>query len=284
MMRLVSHSDLDKVKYDRCVSASSNPKLYGLSHYLDAVHPSWDALVWGDFEAVCPLTTTTRWWRTKYIQPVFTQQLGVFSQGESLYDFSNEAMEYIQKHFRHGLLQWHDQSTEINPIKGTKRLRKNYILPLDKELAWSKNHQRAIKKGDKAGLSVDSMEMEEFDSFFAKHNPKYKEDILPNQTNFQALLNGLKQQDHLKILAAKLNDAAVAAIAWGLYNRTLYYLFPAISPEGRNIGANTWLIQQSIQSNPELLQVDFEGSEVPGVEKFILGFDANLAPYPLITW
>ncbi len=78
MIHYISHKDINKGKWDECIAHSENSLVYAMSWFLDVVSPKWDALIYGDYEAVMPLPVVKR--GIKYIsQPVFTQQLGVFA-------------------------------------------------------------------------------------------------------------------------------------------------------------------------------------------------------------
>ena len=80
MIRYISHTEIDREKWDDCISHSVFETLYPYSWYLDVVSPGWYALVRNDYEMVMPLT-----WKRKYgirmlMQPLLTQQLGVFAR------------------------------------------------------------------------------------------------------------------------------------------------------------------------------------------------------------
>ena len=58
--RYLSNFNIDKVKWDDCISNSFNRRVYALSWYLDIVAVKWDAIVYGDYEAVCPIVFKKR--------------------------------------------------------------------------------------------------------------------------------------------------------------------------------------------------------------------------------
>ena len=55
MIRLLSHSEIDFVKYDECIENSMQGKVYAMSWYLDAVFPNWSVYVVGDYDVVMPV-------------------------------------------------------------------------------------------------------------------------------------------------------------------------------------------------------------------------------------
>ena len=82
MIQYLKNKEIDFKKYDACIEAAINSRIYAYSWYLNIVADNWDALVLNDYEAVMPLP-----WRQKYFikyiyPPAWTQQLGVFSSAE----------------------------------------------------------------------------------------------------------------------------------------------------------------------------------------------------------
>ena len=75
----LTYQQIDKTKWDACISHADNGLIYAYSFYLDAMAKNWDALVLNDYEVVMPLT-----WNKKYgvhylYQPAFTACLGIFA-------------------------------------------------------------------------------------------------------------------------------------------------------------------------------------------------------------
>jgi hypothetical protein len=62
------------------------------------VAQSWDALIWGDYEFVMPLTPKRKWGITYLYQPTFCQQLGIFPPAPD--SVQKEFSQFLQKKFR----------------------------------------------------------------------------------------------------------------------------------------------------------------------------------------
>ena len=67
-IQYLSHDEIDKPKWDRCIDEAPNGLIYSYSFYLDHMAKHWDGLVLSkgphsdnDYEAVMPLT-----WNKKY--------------------------------------------------------------------------------------------------------------------------------------------------------------------------------------------------------------------------
>ncbi len=82
MIKYLTYNEIDKTRWDDCISNAFNGIIYAYSWYLDIVCPSWDALVEDDYERVFPLTNGKKSGINYLFQPFFTQQLGVFSKSK----------------------------------------------------------------------------------------------------------------------------------------------------------------------------------------------------------
>ena len=80
MIQFFSHKEINKRKWDECISSSVNGRVYAYSWYLDIVTDQWDALILDNYQAVFPLPFRRKCGIDYVYQPVFTQQLGLFSQ------------------------------------------------------------------------------------------------------------------------------------------------------------------------------------------------------------
>ena len=87
-IRFIKNNIIDKKKWDLCVEGSVNRTHYVLSWYLDIVADKWDAVVYGDYELIFPVTYKNLIPFIPAIkiisQPMFCQQLGFFSNNAEL--------------------------------------------------------------------------------------------------------------------------------------------------------------------------------------------------------
>ncbi|MCX6283824.1 MAG: hypothetical protein NTW31_06290 [Bacteroidetes bacterium] len=79
MISYLKHNEIDRARWDGCISRSLNRRVYAFSWYLDIVAPAWEALVSDDYLSVFPLTPGRKAGVCYLFQPFFTQQLGLFS-------------------------------------------------------------------------------------------------------------------------------------------------------------------------------------------------------------
>ena len=76
----LQHKDIDYARWDECITQSHNQLTYAHSWYLDIVSPNWEALVTENYEYIMPLPVKRKYGIPYLVQPIFVQQLGVFSK------------------------------------------------------------------------------------------------------------------------------------------------------------------------------------------------------------
>ena len=82
-IQYITYQNINKQKWDKCISTCKNHLVYAESWYLDIVcDNNWSALVLNDYESVMPLPLKSKMGLTYVQQPIWTQQLGVFSTKE----------------------------------------------------------------------------------------------------------------------------------------------------------------------------------------------------------
>src|SRR6056297_1897646 len=98
MINYYLHKNIDKQKWDNCIQHAHNELIYAYSWYLDIVSPHWDALIQGDYEMVMPLPKKRKYRITYLIQPLFTQQLGIFYKKPLTSKEIQPFFDYIYNH------------------------------------------------------------------------------------------------------------------------------------------------------------------------------------------
>lgn len=79
-------SEIDTHRWDDCVTNASNGRLYGHSVFLDHMSDCWDAIVWGDYQAVLPLPHRQKL-GVSYVYPMpFAGPLAVYGSPPTGYD------------------------------------------------------------------------------------------------------------------------------------------------------------------------------------------------------
>jgi len=291
MAKLIKRKRLDIKAYDQTVSESSGNTLYGSSWYLDALLGNyWGAIVANDYQWVMPLPYSRNYrffFRKRVMQPMFCQQLGVFGKMDDITNFPVEFLDlfHSSKPYNYQFNSVCRSFLETNNIAFKER--KNYILPLDKDYkqinkAYSTNLIRNLKKAEKLELEFRTATDE--NSWFDFLEIKMKQLRLHRQKRWTQRM-GRVMKSILNLgkgyFAVVSKDETILAMAFMIEHKgRLVYLFAVKTPDGGKMGANHFLIDQIIRNEiAEGRTLDFEGSDVEGVERFFKSFGAVNEPY-----
>lgn len=276
----LKHSEIDLFKWDETIEKSQNGLIYALSWILDVVSPGWEALVSEDYQYVMPLPVKRKFGIKYLVQPILTQQLGIFSKSPIDQKIVNIFIRKIP------YLSYEINLNEMNSTSEGIEL-PNYTLDLQNDIGslksnFSKNTLRNISNSQKGGLLVDKdISVDEFLKFYFTEELNF---LRPNERITRQLIETLHQKQVLHIRGCRLNEteliSAVCIVKW---NNRIIYLLPISSALGKEHAAMFLIINSLIEefSETEML-LDFEGSKIEGIARFYKGFGAQLTPYYLI--
>jgi hypothetical protein len=284
-IRYLKHAQIDKKKWDDCVAQSNNFKIFAFSWWLDIVSPDWHALVLDDYKAVMPLT-----WKKKYglpylIQPIFCQQLGIFS--ENIQNYQKLFFKSIPKKFLFVRICITDTLKEMH--KKGEKIHANYLLHLKDNYEnlknnFSKSTKKSIKKAVNRKVSISFCPQEECIAFLKNEYfdllniEKEKFDVLDQ------ILSIGSSHGKLKCFGAYENNTMLATACCLLANKHIFMNMVA-SPEGKEKRALFLLIDEMIKfySSQDVV-LDFGGSDVESIAYVFSGFGARKMPYTEINF
>lgn len=285
-IKYLPHKEIDKEKWDACISNAPNGLIYGHSFYLDHMAKHWDALILRDYEAVMPLTWNKKYSFSYLYQPAFTASLGVFGKHlgkEMIDDFINT----IPSKFK--LIEISLNSGNFfSSAKSSSLLRSNYILPLNnpyEELykAYRENHKRNITKAFQLGCRLNKEVPVDEVIRLNEEQLKHIDGTKPGDyLNFKKLYGLLKAKGQAKVYAIvdPKSKILASAVFFFSHNRA-YYIMVGNHPDGKTIGASHALIDAFIKDHAnQNLILDFEGSDIRNLAFFYSGFGATEEIYP----
>lgn len=283
MIRYLSHEQIDKHRWDNCISNSFNGIIYAYSWYLDIVCPSWEALVENDYERVFPLSPGRKAGINYLFQPFFTQQLGVFSRNklseENIKDFINS----IPAKFKFVEI---NLNTFNKPDAAKFHLVQNLTHELDLIPSYenihhhfSDNIKRNVRQAINAGLTISPATPADAIIKIFRQNKgkeietlKEKEYFILKKIISQCLY---KKIAHVWGVNTKEGNLCAGAI-FVESNRKVIFLFSATNAEARANGAMSFLIDSFIRENSQRnLTLDFEGSNNLNLARFYKSFGAK---------
>jgi hypothetical protein len=280
-IRLLQNKDIDRQKWDQCISNSPNSRVYAYCWYLDIVCYNWPAIIVGDYEYIMPLPFFRKFGISYLSQPVYAQQLGVFPKPP-------ETILTAMLNFligRYNYIRISLNSNNISQHKGFEITeRRNYILPLDctsLEITgrYHKNTNRNIQKSKKSALIIRPIFADEYMKL--KHafpGVEGKNDFL--QTLNLIMTTAQERQQGIISGAYSPENELLAATFYLFDDKRAYYLNAVSSDSGKDLRAAYAITDQFIQDHAgRKLVLDFEGSQDPGVARFYEGFGAICENY-----
>ena len=303
----IKNININREKWDDCVSNSVNSRVYGLSWYLDIVCENWDGIVIDDYEIVFPVIFKKILFLKKLYHPLFCQQLGFFYKNEKkitqdfIYLFHDKILRSYFKNFTyHSTSEFFILSKKtlsenlINDISVIKR--NNFQLNLNrsyKEIikGYNKNTIRNLKKSKNYNFKIiNNLEVDLFMNLF-KTNKQIKKSIGRNfffkKTNYLIIRNLIteclnKNKGELIGVCDEVGITVSAAFFLSSFNHKIM-LFNITLPNSKKSHSMTYLIDSfiKINSNKKII-FDFEGSDIEGVMSFYSGFGGMNNPYFLV--
>ena len=306
--KYIKNKNINRIKWDNCVSNSKNYRIYGLSWYLDVVCKNWDAIVFDEYEAVFPVIYKNFFFIKSVYHPLFCQQLGLFYKSsfiskineDLIANFHEKILFKYFKNISYCATSEFSRILGIDQNKVTKHnfnIRKinniiysrnnNFLLDLNKNyediaLKFNNNTKRNLKKSQKFQLKfIDNLELYFFMNLFRK-NSKIKKSIKKYffSNNNYLIVEKLiktsieKKRGNLVGVFDPENNLVSAAFFLNCHNRYTM-LFNVTMPKNRHFHSMTFLINYFIKSNCMQKKIlDFEGSNIPGVKTFYAGFGA----------
>ena len=270
---------IDKKKWDSAIENSDLPLIYALSWYLDIVSPEWEALVYGDYDALMPLTVKRKWGIRYVVQPNFAQQLGCFCK-KAYSNVQNDFINKITELYQYCNIQLNYTNQIISNYKFQIRINCELDLSESFQENYNTNTKRNIAKANKIDLEF----VKDFDPTqlidFIKHNSV--ENL--NKTQFQILkqiiIESIKHGvgQSYSILNEKKEILAVAFLL-NKFDR-ITYLASASNTEGKEKRAGFYLMNELLKlySNSNII-FDFEGGNLPNTANFYKGFGAKEREY-----
>jgi hypothetical protein len=291
-------------RWDELVEASPQGSLFCRSWWLNVVAP--DARVLGYFDrgrliAGIPLFFKKRLGIKFCTMPILTQTWGVVIEpieGKPVHQITRQTE--ILKIFARRLSgeqvflqRFHPTIANFLPFHwlGFQQVsRVTYVIEYlcDLDRVWAEmreNQRREIRKAEKRGIVVESCDSEIVALNLAK---TYGRQGLqsPAKTHLLRLIHQAAQQNNAgECFAARDASGRVHAAAMLVWDRKrAYYLAGGGDPTLRTSGATALLLWRMMQfSSGRSAVFDFEGSQIPAVERFFRAFGASQVWYHEIS-
>jgi len=289
MIRYLHRRQIDDQKWNRTISASRFETIYPYTWYMDACADQWAGYVMNDYECVMPVAFRLKIGLRYIYQPVYCQQLGVFSDRRVDTEITRMFLHEMKGKFRMG-----DYALNEGNIIGEEQGYEvadsmNYTLPMEEEYAvllknYSENCRRNLKKAYREEIEfTDRVTLEE-----VIHLKKMSENIQRPEQHYRyvhSLFSKMAGADKMRIFGARMENHLLAAAVFGFSEKRVLYLLSASSERGKEKRAMFMVIDGFIQMHAGNGYVlDFEGSNIASVARFFRGFGAKPQVYQRISF
>jgi len=285
-IQYLSHQQIDKTKWDRCIDNASNGLIYAYSFYLDQMAKHWDALVLNDYKAVMPLTWNKKYGICYLYQPFLTAQLGIFGSqitGEMVSSFINSIPRKFQ------LVEIALNHANLDSSQDDLQLRMNYVLDMNHPIEflqqqYRENIKRNIKKSLQVGCTITKdFAVDKVIELALQQMKGYDKESSENVERFRKLYSFLHTKKMATTYGITLNSEIVASCVFFFSHQRAYYILVGNHPNGKTIGASHALINAFIQDHAgKDMLLDFEGSDIPNLAFFYSSFGAKEEKYPFL--
>lgn len=281
MIKFLQHSEIDKVKWNQSLEATLTPRIYAYSWYLDIVSPNWCALIDDNYKSIFPLPIQKKLEIFYISQPLFTQQLGLFSSENSTN--VDAFLSAISKKIWMRSLQIHNRLDNV-------KIKDNFELDISADIEkirkkYSQNVKRNLKKAQKKNLEIKECSNDLLIQLFKQNKGKeVKELDKKAYAILSELLEKIQQKEKGKCFGVYKKEQLISAAFFSNCLGRSIYLFSASNNSAKEIGANHFLIDNYIAKyKKDSLILDFEGSMIPTLARFYASFGAEKKYYFLIN-
>lgn len=280
----LTNDKIDRARWDDCIRHSTNHSPYALSEYLDALCPTWEALILGGYEMVMPLPVRKKYGILYLYQPFLIPYLGVFGKSLSK-SITDQFLQAIPSS-----VKWIDITlnpgctfAEDNP---NIPLRTNFFLKLNQPYTllrsnYRENHIRNLQRAQKTGLQTDRM-VDPAEIYTIAESYLGPKGLFPqeNKNAFISLMKRWIDQGFACPYGIRMQGRLLAAALFITFNKRAYYLLVGNHPDGKTLGASHALIDAFIQDHADGDWIlDFEGSDIPSLAFFYQGFGSQKESY-----
>lgn len=275
-IKILDTSEIDIIKWDKCVSNTGGWSLYSKSWYLNAVtHNSWKALVLGDYEGVMPFVTAKKVFFNFCLPPLLTKQ-NDFLFRNHLFLEELDVYLHLTKHFSRIELLTRRQ-IENSGFTSSKKI--NHVIPLESKTIqnirsnYNRNTKRNINKAIFEEIHISEIfNIKEISKFIIScDNTKY---FLKYPHILPSLLPEILEKGRGKVYGAFKNKDLTAIGIFVVEDDRVYFLICCSNQVGKETKSMFLLIDEAISfyCNLGMSIFDFTGSSIQSIARRNLGF------------
>lgn len=283
---LLSRDQVNDALWNDRVANSGDGLPYAFTEYLDLVNnSSWSAIVTDDYRSIFPLPYESKFGLSMYLQPPFTQQLGLISSEYSL-ELEEKFISAIPARAAYVLLKGNENNRLYNNAQYKITRRSNYLLKLDKgyetiRKSYSKSLRKRIKKARLKYRIESSNDAKSIVQYYQKEMAHIVGLNSDQYITAEKLIRHLLDSN-MGFIYKAINGAEVEGMLFVImYKNRIINLFGTSNRFGKDNHAMHFILDHIIDDHSESNKMlDFEGSDVPGVKNFYQSFGPEYVTYP----
>jgi hypothetical protein len=298
LLNYFKNHQINYQKWNECINNSSQAIIYGLSWYLDIVKPNWEAIIYQNntqYLAVMPLPVCKKLTISHIYQPLFAQQLGVFSTIPLTSELAQLFIKKLNLNFDYvAKYAFNTQNvTLLNQVQfqniQTKLLTTHH---LDLSNSYSTLHQnyhldrkQRLKKAQKKEIKIiESQNISPLIEMFKKNTQTKIKGGVAEKT-YEILENLHRELVQRKMCRLFYSEDLNAGCYFAFYKNKIIYLFNAAENQARSQNARTLILDKIIQEYAQTDYIlDFESPEIKTIADFYASFGAKATNFHFISY
>ncbi|MDI3526132.1 MAG: hypothetical protein PWR03_315 [Tenuifilum sp.] len=279
----VTREEIIDELWNKGIESAFNSNIYAYTWYLDIVSPGWSALITDNYDYLFPLPTKKKYGINYIIQPLYCQQLGLYSSKHITPELIDTFIDNIPSKFKYVNINLNIHN-KTDKHKSDTNSRVTYMLDLlnyDDQIfpKYKENTKRNILKAfAKKHTITTSLTPSEFISFYKDNG--HLESPAKEIKIIKQLIECLMRQQKLTLLGCINQNSEIESVAlFAENNDIIYYLLSARNKRIKN-SSHYFLLDYQIKNYSGLGKtLDFEGSMIPSIAHFFSGFGAKPCKY-----
>lgn len=283
MIKIIKYNEIDFDQYSRLLEKAIQNTDYADHQFLNIVsNRQWFLLVYGNYEAIMPVSYVRKYGFTFVLMPKLCQQLGVFSEKDDP-KINQKFYDFLDQNFLVAIYAFNGDNQFLQQVqkKSSYLIQKNDYSTVKKN--YSTHRRRNVRIiGDLVENIKVKKDWHEIDRSFFIKNIKGTSKGADNLHYFQLFKKLLENNiGQLRILEFKNHVQSFVYLYEGKNRRYLSLFinrFPQINPNFPSI-----MIDHCLQEFIADKDFDFMGSEIENVAKFNERFGSFSYQYPLLS-
>jgi hypothetical protein len=303
-LKIIPNNELNRDAWDLLIATSEQGNFYALSWYLDIVSPGWSAIVEGthqEYRIGIPLPVTRKWGFRILKQPLFCQQLGIYSITQPTQDVVAEIVNLITRKFNYIIKYSFSNFNTPRLLSGSLSENLNVVLNLNQPYDVLKSNYKRDRKYrlmqvlNSNVFTQESNSLEELICMFKENGEKkiyggvsstaYE---MLHQIFYETATRGLANLIYAKVPPDKI----IAGALFIKFKNRITYMFNAGYSEFVKLNGRTLILDSVIrkyQNQPLLLDFECPGLKnistfyrsFGGLDEIYLSLSQNHLPWPV---